>query len=155
MSYYNKLPTSGVAGKHNTGQIYMDGKGRTKVWAYAAAAATKNTLYIMDYGLYGVENLAMAAAATDVNVMVAEKTLSTGEFGWFVVQGEFDVITASDAIATVGLAWKIHTDGTALCTDAAASETAINEFAVGTQVEATGTTHTMYLMGLHNTVTWS
>jgi hypothetical protein len=152
MSYYNKLPISGAAGKHNAGVTCIDGKGREKMYCYAAAAATKGTIYTLSYGQYGPQNQANGAAATDVRVMVAEKTLSTGEYGWFILRGEVDTTTASDA-CTAGHTWKIHTDGTALCEDAAWDDTSVDTFAVSTQTEATATTHTLYLIGRN--VTWT
>ena len=153
MSYYNKLPISGAGNAQNTGQYTIDGNGRTKVHAYAAAAATAKTLYIMSFGQYGIQNQALSTAATDVHVMVAEKTLSTGEYGWFYLAGEVDVTTASDAQAAEGYMWYVHTDGTIKCRDAAFDDVKIDEFAVGTQIEATGTEHTMYLTG--KTITWT
>jgi hypothetical protein len=146
-----KYPISAVRG--NTAGEFLDGDGRLKKWCYAAAAATKGTPYMLQWGALGAQNEALAAAATDVKLMVPEKTLATGDYGWFILEGEVDLTTASDAQAAVGYAWYVHTDATVLCRDAAPDNTKIDEFAVGTQVETTATTHTVYLM--NKLITWA
>lgn len=153
MSYYNKPPISGSGTARATGVRYTDGDGREYLYAYCAAAATKATPYQMSFGAYGVQNQALAAAATDTYIMVAAETASTGEYAKFWTRGEVDVTTASDAIAAAGYMFKVHTDGTVICTDATWDDEAVNEFAVGTQIEATATTHTMFLIG--KPITWT
>lgn len=133
--------------------IHYDGDGRGRKQAYCNSAVTSGTAYVLGGGDHGCEAEAIGAAGTNVLLGVADKAYATGAFGWFIVEGEVDLTTASDAIATVGYAFKVHTDGTIICTDAAFDASAENEFAVGTQVEATATTHTVYMLGRH--ITWA
>lgn len=145
---YTKLS----GGQRTARGIVYSGDGQGKVYAYAVAACTKNKPYYLTYTEYGREATALGTAGTNVMIGAAEKTLATGEYGWFIVEGKVELTTASDAVGTAGNAFKVHTDGTVICTDAAYSGAA-NEFAVGMEAEATATSHTVYM--IPREITWS
>jgi len=144
--------TKMVDGARTARGIVYNGDGQGMVYAYAVAACTALTPYYLTYTEYGREATALGTAATAVMIGAAKDTLATGEYGWFIVEGKVELTTASDAIGTAGLALKVHTDGTVICTDAAYSGAA-NEFAVGLEVETTATSHTVYM--IPREVTWT
>ena len=134
-------------GRTSRGIIY-DGDGKGKVKAKAQAAVTKGYVYKMAYDETGREAEAMSGTAAFYAMMgIAEKSLSTGEYGWFIVEGPATLVTASAASlgTAVGYAVKVH-DGAVAATAAAWDDSANNEFAVLRAVSASATSHSVYMV---------
>jgi len=140
-----KDPARGIVyGADNVGRVY----------AKAHQACVKYTPYMEMFDEDGREATSLAGAGTDVMIMVADQALSTGDYGWFVVEGDTTITTASDACSAKGYAFKVSTAGTVVCTDSAYSATGIDEFAVATATAASATTsHSVYM--IPQKITWA
>ena len=94
------------------GQLKTDAFGCTYIYCYAVAAVLVNTPYAMIHGAYGVTvNADAGASGVDCKVVVADKAVASGKYGWFAKRGPHDVVITTSATATDGDAIKIHTDG--------------------------------------------
>ena len=144
-----------LVGTEIGGKRQTDAYGTELVYAYANGALVANTPYILDYGAYGVQATAPAAAATDVNICVADKAVASGSYGWVAVRGIHELLVAGDAKGTAADAIKVHTDGTIVSTDAAKSQTGVDEFAVFLEAHATGTSVTSLVFLTGEIVTWT
>lgn len=93
------------------GQEKTDAFGCTYIYCYAAAAAVLNTPYALIHGAYGATVNGIANSGVDAKVVVADKAVATGAYGWFAKRGPHDVVITTSATATDGDAIKIHTLG--------------------------------------------
>ena len=139
------------------GQRKTDAFGCEFIYCYAAAAAVINTAYTLVHGAYGATVNGVDAAGTLARIVVADKAVATGAYGWFAVRGPHDVVVVTSATATDGDALKIHTDGTVI-SDATpeVAVSVVDQFANALEAKAAGTPATVkcYLWG-DKTVTWT
>jgi hypothetical protein len=131
------------------GKRMVDAYGCEYVYAYAVQAVVLNTAYTMTFGAYGLSATTPAASGMYKLVIVADKALATGEYGWFAVRGPHDMVIKAAAKGTAGDAILLHTDGVVTCTDAAYSQGDDDECAVLLENKASGTSKTclVYLTG--------
>jgi len=142
--YINEMSETG--GINTSRGIVYDGKGRGKVYAKAGAAITAGTVYALSYDEDGREAVAVGTSKTGMMVGVAEKSLASGEYGWFVVEGEIDITTPS-ITTTAGHAAQFHASTGAIEDSGAAFSGGADEFGVFTSTDSTaGTTHSVYMI---------
>jgi hypothetical protein len=131
------------------GKTVTDAYGCKKIYAYAKQAVVLNTAYCLAYGAYGPEAESIGGAGLHKRIVVADKALATGAYGWFTIEGPHDLLIAASAKGTAGDMVLVHTDGVVTCTDAAHAMDDDDEFAVLLEAKATGTSKTVlcYLTG--------
>jgi len=135
-------------GRTSRGIIY-DGDGKGKVKAKAKAAVTKGYVYKLGYDETGREAVALSGTGAFTAMMgVAEKSLATGAYGWFIVEGPATLVTASAASlgTAAGYAVKIHNGAVAGTTAAWAFTSSGPEFAVLRAASASATSHSVYMI---------
>ena len=142
--YINEMSETG--GTNTSRGIVYDGKGRGRVYAKAGAAITAGTVYKISYDEDGREAVAVGTSAGGNMVGVAETALASGEYGWFIVEGEVDITTPS-ITTTAGHAAQFTASTGAIADSGAAYSGAAAEFAVFTSTDSTAaTTHSAYMI---------
>lgn len=138
------------------GQLKTDAFGCTYVLCYAAAAALVNTPYPMLHGAYGVTVNGIATSGVDCKVVVADRAVATGAYGWFAMRGPHDVVLTAAGTCTDGDAIIIHTDGKPVSDSAAnIADFEPNTWAVALEAKGTATAVTVKCFIMDREVVWA
>jgi hypothetical protein len=137
------------------GQERTDAYGCKYVYAKAKQACVLNTPYMLMHDENGVEAVTVAAAGTDMKIIVADKAAATGAGVWCAVRGPHDILCPASAAITAGHALIIHTDGTVAGNSAEQTATGVDEFASLIEAKATGTSKTVKCFLFDKVITWT